>query len=512
MKKKLILAMLLLSLSLGGCAPKGTASINYESFTTSNKLLDTVSLTSDVIKLEPVDIPINNLYNSSGKITFKLGDLSGAKMDIKLLNADTEKELIKTNLTSYADCIFDNLTDGRWFLYCTKLVYADGSENSSLTTFSPYLLRDIILAKDTSKLPPATDSSGAVVVNDAIKTPILRYNPKENLVNQKSEIKNITSSTVSILPYEYSNDEISGIQYKLIEGSNINESIVLSPGDSKAFTFDKLQPNKTYSIGYRVLNADKTSADDKQIKGVWSEYAMTTVTTNASKSLTIAQGIYKADTNELAISIGAKTNETLPLYKIKVLPTTISSKDVLSSEQKVIIYNESGTNVTNTLTKSQNLTIKGLELGQVYTIYVTEVLGANGILVKSSPVAEADSDNAFVASVSVRVSNDVASFDQLAAYLINSKTETLPNDIASLSDDKIKSVLDIVGKTDITLAGKLYYNKFGVDTFITSNMAFDKTKYINIKGNIYISKTAPLKCVEYITYKTPVIERIYGVE
>lgn len=507
--------MILTSLSLTSCSvSKGEDALNYKSYNKTDQLLTTIinGSSSEVSKINPADIPVDNIYAANNKISFNIGDTAGATLTIKILNATTEEEIYKDNVTSNTNCVFENLSAGRWFVYCTKLGYADGTSNSSISMFNPYLLKDLVVSDDTSKLPPSTDSNGTIITNNAISVPILRYDPYKSLTSQKSEIKNITSSTVSLLSYEYSNIEISGIQYKLIDGTDIKESAVLSPGDIKAYTFSNLQPNKTYTVGYRVLNADKINTDGTQIKGVWSNYNTTIVTTNASKQLTVTQGLYTASTNSLILSVGARTNEVLPMYKLKILPSSIGINDVLSTEQDVSIETDSGINITNSLTKVQNLNIKNLKVGEMYTVYVTEVIGANGTLVKSNPVADKDSDAAVVAAVSIKISNNDADSNSIAQYIISNKFSTLPSDIQALDKDKIRDILNIVSTTDLNLAGNLYYKTFGVDSYASTNSDTDLSKYNNLGNNIYISKETPLRCVEYVDYKVPSITRVYGVE
>lgn len=478
-----------------------------------NNLLNNIFQRSSkyIDKINPKDILLTNLYTNNKTIKFDVGDLKGAIIDIKIINTSNKKEYMYENIESFETRICSDVDTGYYLIYCTRLEYVDNSIDEEINEINPYLIKDIVVTESNNDIDKDNTDNDDKVINDTINIPIIRYDKYKPLLSQKSEIKSITSSTISILAYNYTTDEISSIQYILIDNdSEAIETQPLTPGDIKAYTFENLQPNKEYTVGYRVLNKNIVTANGTVIEGAWSEYATVDVITNASRNLTIVQGYYRD--NKLSLDITSRLNHEMPLYKLKILPAEIPIEDILTKESSISILNNNSIDITNELTTSNTVFATNLQIGKIYAVYVIEVLGNNNNLVKSNVLAAEDSDNYIKAVALLKITGSNSDSESVAIYLIDNNYKEFPPTIDDITEKECLAIIDKVAKINRVQALHLLYSKFGATRIITNHMNIDLNSYINITDNIYGTTTDNIECVEYIEYKLPTIDRVYGID
>lgn len=473
-------------------------------------LLNTIAVQepSELVKINASDIKLDNMYTSVNTLTFTIGDLQGALIDLKLINADSQAERIYTNIEGKKQITNSNLDTGRWLIYVTKIAYLDGTTLSGVSTISPYLLKSVVVTdKDNVETPPEIGEGGAPVINDAIKQPVLRYDSSKSILNQISEIKSIASTVVSLSPYTYSNSDVDGVQFIIIDDNDRVESPVMALTPNEPYKFENLQPNTTYKIGYRVLNSTKYTEDNTKIEGAWSNYTTVEVTTNASKQLAVTKGEYKD--NRLELYINSSINKVMPFYKIKILPITVNIRDVLSTPSSVKIKNARGEDATNSFVNTNLLYVDGLtpngtNADTEYAVYITDVTGTNNFTVTSNPVALKGTDSYIGYITNIKITADMITDKNLAKRILESDISELPSDMKELPKTKIVNVLNEVAVTDRLKAARIYYSEFGSSEVVTQHTAsFNMNDYARLTSNIYYNKNGSLKCIKYIEYKQP---------
>lgn len=467
--------------------------------TTENRLATNIkTLRSVNIAIE--DIKTTSLHAYKDNVTIGFSDLKGATVEVSFIHFVNGSTILK-KIDNSTPVTISNVPDGRYLTYITKLTYSDGTISDKVSTIKPLYLGDVVVDESGKDEAYDKDENGTLI-NNTIKTPILRYNSSIQLSAQTSEIKEIGSESITIAPYPYLKSKMESVQFVLIDKLGRKESEVKLVDSLQSYTFDKLQPNSEYTIGYRVLNRTMQDKEGNDIEGVWSNYITTKVYTNASKKLSVTQGDYKDGVLELHVT--ANINETMPYYMLKIMPTHTAPTNIISGQATVSVVDKNGVDVTKSMTISDTLYVKGLKPEEVQSVYVTDVKGVNMFKVPTIPNAEEGSDAAIVKVADIAIATLTTSDADLAALLYNTESLELPIEFKGITNTKLKSVLNELANKDRVKAARFYKELIGIDNVKTVyNKDFNIKSYTRLTGNIYYSNSGPINCIEYVEYKQP---------
>lgn len=458
------------------------------------------TLSREVEKIDPNMIEIKQLNAINDSISIMFGDTKGAKITVKALNTNTEDERLKTGVEGDKQALIENLAKGRWFIYITKVEYTDGTTSDKVSGITPLQIGVVNVTGSENLEPPnVEDADGNIVTNNAIKKPILRFDNLKPLLEQTSEIASITSTTITVAPYKYTKNDVEAVQYYIKDSTQKIETDSYPFSQISKHTFEKLRPNTEYTVGYRVLNSSKTLESGSIIQGEWSEYTTVKIFTNASKKLMAVQG--EITNGVLELKIHENINYSLPYYKIKVLPATVTPEQVQITDS-MKIKSKTGEDITDQLIHLNTLYVEGLKANETYKVYATEVEGTNGYLVNTVPGSDDTSDYQAISIGTITMAIKDANSGSVAETILNLPDNELPKEITSLPKGQLKDILNEVAKTDRKRAATLYMKYVGIDTVITNyTKGFDISKYTRLDSTVYMTAEGYLECIEYVEYK-----------